>query len=209
MNDEVAVIGDIHGNRAALMGILGLLDNWAGAIVFVGDYINRGADSAGVIDELIELSESRADTYFIAGNHDIAMRDAITSGNLFPFLSIGGAATIKSYVSTPTGRVVEQFRQAVPDLHLDFLHKQINYFETDDMSVAHMPDDPVFKRSGDRYRVYGHIPTGDCLPKITESFAAIDTGCASVPGGRLTCFLWPDRVALQVDESGHPVLNRP
>ncbi|MFD3813235.1 metallophosphoesterase [Rhodococcus sp. NPDC058639] len=209
MNEKVAIIGDIHGNRAALTGILGLLDDWKWAIVFVGDYVDRGNDSAGVIDDLIDLSKSRDDTHFIAGNHDLAMKEAISSGNLFPFLSIGGATTIKSYVSTPREKVIEQLRQAVPDSHLEFLRNLIPCFVTREISVAHTSDDPIFEQSGSRYRVYGHTPTDDRRPRITENFAAIDTGCGSLPDGRLTCFLWPERGTLQVDATGHPVPNRP
>lgn len=202
MTGEVAVIGDIHGNSAALTGMLRLLNDWAGALVFTGDYVNRGPDAAGVIQLLVDLSVGRPDTFFIAGNHDVAFRDALASGRAFPLLSMGGATTIKSYVESPKGNVGEQLRDSVPRRHVQFFNGLVPWFMNDRLAVAHGPNDPIFDQAADRYRVYGHVPTADRRPKIGERSAAIDTGCGSSADGRLTCFFWPARTAKQVDGNG-------
>lgn len=202
MTKGVAVVGDIHGNSAALSGMLGVLSDWEGLLVFSGDYVNRGPDSAGVIQLLVELSASRPDTLFIAGNHDVTLRDAIASGNVFPLLSMGGAPTIKSYVEVPRGDVGEQLRQKVPPSHIAFLDKLLPSFTHGHLVVTHSPDDSVVDQAGGLYRVYGHIPTADQRPRIGDRSASIDTGCGVTPDGRLTCFFWPARTAMQVDAEG-------
>lgn len=202
MIDEVAVIGDIHGNSAALRGMLRVLNDWTGVLVFTGDYVNRGPDGAGVIELLVDLSVRRPDTFFIAGNHDVALREAIASGKVFPLLSMGGATTIKSYVESPKGNVGEQLRQSVPPRHRAFLDRLLPWFMDDRLAVAHGPNDPIFDQVGDRYRVYGHVPILDGRPKIGNRSAAIDTGCGTSTDGRLTCFFWPARIARQVDARG-------
>ena len=57
---ETAFVGDIHGNLAALSGLLALLDRIGNIdrIVFLGDYINKGQDSAAVIQTLRVIQKS-------------------------------------------------------------------------------------------------------------------------------------------------------
>lgn len=205
MTDEVAVIGDIHGNSAALRGMLHALSDWEGVLVFAGDYVNRGPDSAGVIQLLVDLSSKRPHTFFIAGNHDSSLRAAIHSGDVFPLLSMGGAPTIKSYVGVPRGNVAEQLRLSVPRAHIDFLDRLLPSFTHGRLAVAHTPDDPIFDKAGVQYRVYGHEPTQDRRPRIDSDFAAIDTGCGLSPEGRLTCLFWPSQIVKQIDADGNEV----
>jgi len=83
---RVILIGDLHGNLieteqlfANLRSTLGNTGLRRSKIVFLGDYVDRGPDSRGVIDFLLELRAARAvedgtgGTYFIAGNHDLGM----------------------------------------------------------------------------------------------------------------------------------------
>ena len=54
-------IGDIHGSDAALARLLDLCNNWGGncqrRFVFLGDYVDRGPDSAAVIRRLMSLQK--------------------------------------------------------------------------------------------------------------------------------------------------------
>lgn len=202
MTGQIAVIGDTHGNSAALSAMLRLLDGWTGALVFTGDYVNRGPDSAGVIELLVDLSARRSNTFFIAGNHDVALRDAIASGKVFPLLSMGGATTIRSYIESPKGNVGEQLRKSVPPRHIEFLDGLLPWFIDDRVAVAHGPNDPIFVQAANHYHIHGHVPTADFRPRIGRTSAAIDTGCGSSAGGRLTCFFWPERTYWQVDAVG-------
>lgn len=207
MTNKIAVVGDIHGNSAALTGMLQLLNDWEGALVFSGDYVNRGPDSSGVIQILLDLSTTRPNTFFIAGNHDLAFRSAIRSGSLFRLLTMGGARTVQSYIGSPKGNLGEQLRQRVPAQHIAFLDNLIPWYTNSCLAVAHRPNDPIFTKVRNHYRVYGHIPTNDLRPQISHNSAAIDTGCGSSPDGRLTCFYWPLRIARQVDANGVEIIS--
>ncbi|MDO3066935.1 metallophosphoesterase [Mycobacteroides abscessus] len=202
MTIDVAIVGDIHGNSTALKGMLSRLSNWTGNLVFIGDYVNRGTDSAGVIQLLADLSKSRPNTFFIAGNHDTAFLEAVNSGHLFPFLSIGGAATVRSYVKTPKGDVGDQLRRNVPKSHVEFLNGLIPSYKFGNLVVAHDRKDTIFQQESDSYQVYGHTPTDDGKPHITANAAGIDTGCGLSDDGPLTCFFWPSQITIQIDPLG-------
>lgn len=92
----VAVIGDIHGRRDLLDALLARLGDMP--IICVGDVCDRGPDTRGVLDRLIER---RALGVF--GNHDLWLA-AWASGEGFDRLAlgIGGAATLASYGVTAT-----------------------------------------------------------------------------------------------------------
>ena len=72
MSREIAIIGDIHGNLTALKEIITTAMDRTEVFVFVGDYINRGPQSADVIDFLIYLAASPGHTTFLRGNHEAA-----------------------------------------------------------------------------------------------------------------------------------------
>src|SRR5688572_8963383 len=72
----IYAIGDIHGERWKLERLLGRIlpelkpDD---LLIFVGDYIDRGPDSAGVIDALLQVQAQRPETVFLRGNHEQLM----------------------------------------------------------------------------------------------------------------------------------------
>src|SRR5947199_263996 len=91
-------IGDIHGCSKALDAVLDAIavrpDD---VVVTLGDYIDRGPDSKGVLDRLIDLA-GRCHLVPILGNHDQMLLE-VRSGK-YPvqwFLDIGGGATFASY----------------------------------------------------------------------------------------------------------------
>jgi serine/threonine protein phosphatase 1 len=206
MNEhELAVIGDIHGNAVALDALLQYLEGRVSKYVFVGDYVNRGPDSSRVIDLLIELS-GRHQSAFVAGNHDLAFLNALEEGPLSTFLRIGGAATVRSYVPTPTGDVLEALRTAVPYEHREFLKSMTPHFRgSSGLLVTHRPNDRPIDAPASVYHVYGHQPQRSGAPWIGERHAAIDTGCGTLPNGRLTALFVPDRTYVQVSEVGDVV----
>ena len=68
-------IGDIHGERQALEELvkaLPLRDD--DRLIFMGDYVDRGPDSRGVVDYLVELAKRRTCTFLI-GNHESMFLD--------------------------------------------------------------------------------------------------------------------------------------
>lgn len=94
----IYAIGDIHGCLTALKTIfqqntIKLSDK----IVFLGDYVDRGPNSKGVIDWLIENSKVY-NFEFILGNHEIMMKSArLSQERLSEWLYFGGANTLDSY----------------------------------------------------------------------------------------------------------------
>ncbi len=88
---RIAVISDIHGNLKALQSMIDLLSYEFDGTVFVGDYVNRGTDSRGVIELLSSLNRTRDDFHFLKGNHDEAFLAVLEGGSLPSFFAMGGA----------------------------------------------------------------------------------------------------------------------
>lgn len=198
---ETAFVGDIHGNVAALDGLARLIlnDPTVKHTVFLGDYVNKGADSAGVLDRLLRISETHAVTV-LRGNHEAEMLKALDAGDLAAFLKLGGATTIRSYVRRPVGAdVIADFRSSVPADHVRFLRAMPDVYQTEQVVASHRPGTD----GGTRFRISAHVPVG-AYPVVGADFAHLDTGCSSF-SGRLTAFRWPSRTFTQVDSTGRPV----
>ncbi len=94
----IYAIGDIHGSLAALktifdQGIIAPEDT----VVFLGDYIDRGPDSKGVIDWLLK-HKAHYHFEFLLGNHEIMMIVAKAGPvSLRHWLQYGGGYTLDSY----------------------------------------------------------------------------------------------------------------
>jgi serine/threonine protein phosphatase 1 len=110
-------IGDIHGNRAALDD---LLDQLAGqlqprdTIVFLGDYIDRGPDTRGCIDRILQFrSEGPAQVVTLAGNHeDWLLRTLRDPTRHSWILGMEAFSTIESY----SPQAARQLREAMQTL---------------------------------------------------------------------------------------------
>ena len=117
--------GDIHGELEKLDELLEMMSLQEGdRLVFLGDYIDRGPDSPGVIDRLISLS-TRYECVFLLGNHESMFLDFLgwTDDTYFggdAFLLNGGDRTLAGYGyfdREETSR--DTFR--LPKPHEDFL----------------------------------------------------------------------------------------
>ena len=193
MSDTIGVIGDIHGEVSAVTHLMKHACSRVNLLVFVGDYVNRGSQSAQVIDYLVDLQTLDIPCVFLAGNHDLAFRASL-NGSFDEFLQMGGAATVRSYILPPYTNVEDQFIDAIPPSHRRFLASLEAEFSTDDLYVGHTPSESDI---GNRFGVYGHVPQQDHIPTITTATAWIDTGCGTSPQGKLTCFFWPSRTWIQ------------
>jgi serine/threonine protein phosphatase 1 len=131
MKPRTIAIGDIHGCSSALDALLkAIRPRPADCIVTLGDYINRGPDSRGVIGSLIELKD-RCRLVPLLGNHEEMLFEALAdSYPLDYFLGVGGDATLDSYGH---GRVLS----LIPDNHLKFLKSCLDYHETDSHIFVH------------------------------------------------------------------------
>jgi hypothetical protein len=183
---EIGIVGDIHGHPGPLLSLLEQVDDLVDIIVFLGDYIDRGPGSAQVIDLLLEAADSHS-CVFLEGNHDTAFRAALR-GEFDPFLALGGAATVRSYLNPPYGDVEREFVHAVPKPHQAFLDQLEPRYETAELLAGHVL--PEADGTG-RFRVGGHAPQLGSVPTIRDDYAFVDTGCGTLDRGMLTCLLWP------------------
>ncbi len=124
-------IGDIHGCATALRTLLAALELSADdTLVTLGDAIDRGPDSRGVLEQLIAVSES-CRLVPILGNHEQMLLDAIHGRiALQDWLIHGGSETLDSYGA---GAALME----VPIAHVDFMLTWVNYHETANHFFAH------------------------------------------------------------------------
>lgn len=135
---RVYCIGDIHGRLDLLEELHGMiLKDSAGfdgtkAVVYLGDYIDRGAQSKQVLDLLIDQPLEGFESVHLLGNHEHAMLDFLSNpaGIGAAWLSFGGQETCLSYGIDP-GRIMknsdlEKLRgnlaEKLPQSHLDLLN---------------------------------------------------------------------------------------
>jgi serine/threonine protein phosphatase 1 len=134
-------IGDIHGHLTLLEGAHGLIaDDMArhgtGQVIHVGDLVDRGPDSRGVIDHLMQGQHRGEDWVVLKGNHDRMFARFLTNpdepepglradlGWLHP--KLGGPDTLASYgvkkaADRPIPKVHADAIAAVPQAHRDYL----------------------------------------------------------------------------------------
>ena len=124
-------IGDIHGCAAALSAILGAIQpTKEDTIVVLGDFVDYGPDSKGVISQLIEL-ESRCQLVTLMGNHEemmLAARERFSEVRYW--MRFGGEKTMRSYG-------IRGSWELVPKEHIRFIRKCRNYLETDSHIFVH------------------------------------------------------------------------
>ena len=196
---RLIAIGDIHGCSTALRALIGALDPRAeDTIIVLGDFIDYGPDSKGVVEQLMDLSQ-RCELITVMGNHEEMLLTALDSrSELKYWLNCGGERTLDSYGYVPGGDLI-------PDAHLRFIRSCRNYYETESHIFVHANYDhrlPMNRIGSTRLRweflephrqcphfsgkrvVVGHTPqvSGEILD--LGFLICIDTDCSR--GGWLT-----------------------
>ena len=149
MRPRTIAIGDIHGCSRALEAVLTAIDPRPDdAIVGLGDYIDRGPDSRGVLDRLIDL-EGQCKLVPILGNHEEQLLAALDGERtaVFNWLGMGGLATLASYGAQ---RVTEADPARIPAEHIAFLRRCRDYYETEAHIFVHAqyaPEMPMDEQS--------------------------------------------------------------
>jgi len=194
-------IGDIHGCCFAL----DTLTQAAGItpddfLIFLGDYIDRGPDSKGVVSRVIQHSQEQG-TIILRGNHEamiLSARENPLQAHLWG--SYGGDEALRSYGAW--GR--NDWQQFISEEHWRFFEKSLPWYETETHIFVHatvlpeldMPDQPeyvlyweqydqrIFHKSG-KVVVCGHTPQQSGWPTKGERSVCIDTAIGS--GKWLTC----------------------
>src|SRR5262245_20585029 len=131
MPGRILAIGDVHGCSTALAALLKAIDlHPDDTIITLGDYVDRGLDSKGVLDQLIALAD-RCHLVPLLGNHDEMMLNARNGKDDFRFwMNCGGIVALHSY--GPSGRL-----DLIPPAHFRFLERCVSYFETETHFVTH------------------------------------------------------------------------
>ena len=204
-------IGDIHGCKMALETLLDSLELCEDdRLIFLGDYVDRGPDSRGVLEKLIELGANPRHV-FLRGNHDDWLLTARTEPKMFgSWLAVGGQKTLDSYGITRW--------EDLPPAHLEFLDQTRAFFHLEGQIYAHAAvssrppelNEPRWLMwgnwseikehpSGDRI-IVGHSAQRSGLP-LDKGFAVcIDTYCYG--GGWLSALdVWENEV-FQANEQG-------
>jgi serine/threonine protein phosphatase 1 len=131
--ERIFAIGDIHGCHAKLRDLLERLPYEPGRdrLVFLGDYINRGADTAKVLELLCALQERDPGIITLLGNHEYLLLEYHRTGDpaLLPYLrKMGIDTTLKSY-GVHTGFSLQSL-DFLPAAHLAFLKGLRLYWES-------------------------------------------------------------------------------
>ena len=130
-------IGDVHGRADLLFELLGQIENDNAQrparktlIIFLGDLIDRGPDSRGVIEFLRTYHPPGTELYFLAGNHEEVLLRILsgTTGLVRNWLRFGGAACLQSYGCDPARvqavterEAIRLVKKAIPEAHVSFL----------------------------------------------------------------------------------------
>ncbi|MXP63620.1 serine/threonine protein phosphatase [Roseomonas sp. M0104] len=207
---RIYAIGDVHG-CAARLGTLhaAIADDWASrpathcVLVHLGDYVDRGPDSAAVLERLCGPGPvPGAQEVVLRGNHEAMMLDSLAAGAGTAaedlWLWNGGDATLASY-----GARDASF--APPAAHRALLERTLFSWQAGSYFFVHAGIDPRRPLESQRSQdllwirepflswprplpmivVHGHTPSR--APELRGNRIGIDTG--AVAGGALTCLV--------------------
>lgn len=216
---RVYAIGDIHGRLDLLDALLMTIaedDRMRGAgvethYIFLGDLIDRGPESRGVVERLLDLSKTVANVRFLMGNHEqVFLRAVAGDARSLRFLAkIGGRETLLSYgiderdyKGLDFEALARRLAETVPASHVEFLSAFEDWIEFGDYLFVHagirpglaieeqeqsdlcwIRDDFLMHRdSFGHIVVHGHSITEDI--DVRSNRIGIDTGAFA--SGRLT-----------------------
>lgn len=213
---RVYAIGDIHGRNDLLKKLISAIEADEAIrspaetlIIFLGDLVDRGEDSAGVIETAMALA-ARRPVRFLCGNHEeMFLRSFEREEALRHFLRYGGRETLLSYGIPPQvyntvtlAELHEMLPAVVPQTHRDFMAAMEDRIVIGDFVFVHAgirPGVPIEEQSPSDLRwirgefitdrsardfavVHGHTITED--PEVLPLRIGIDTGAFA--SGRLT-----------------------
>jgi len=215
-------IGDIHGCVDTLDALLSrLAPAEDDHLIFIGDYIDRGPDSKGVIDRLLTLHQSQQCT-FLRGNHEAFMLAYLQDHEFELWGMNGGIATLRSYAT-------DGQNYSIPEEHIEFVQQTRLYYDAPGFFFVHAglrPEltiaenlehcgeevflwerehlhTPEHELAWEKTVVCGHTPKPE--PLNLDKLIDIDTGCVyhmHPKMGRLTAVRLPEREFIMVDYVG-------
>jgi serine/threonine protein phosphatase 1 len=211
---RVYAIGDIHGCDVQLADLHAIIAEDLArrpvdepVLLHIGDYVDRGADTAGVLRRLIAGAPIEVvQVVNLVGNHDETMLHALSGDRpaATDWLFTGGRPALESYGIDPDSPR-ESWPEGVPPEHLEFLrrltlsHREGGYFfvhagvrpgvaleqqQREDLLRMRQPF-LYSEMSFGAVVVHGHTPVKE--PVVRHNRIAIDTG--AVFGGKMTCLV--------------------
>ncbi len=206
--EKIFAIGDIHGCISHLNKMMETLDIHAenDTLVFIGDYIDRGHDSKGVVNAILDIRKRIKNVVCLMGNHEQMFLNYYLEGRDEDlFMQNGGTNTLVSYSITGAGTK----HLTVPDDHMEFFTTLQTFYSTDNYIFVHAglrPGIPMERQHVDdllwirhqfinspydfgKIVVFGHTPLSFTTPLINKNKIGLDTG--AVYGGKLTCIELP------------------
>jgi len=211
-------IGDIHGHLNALQTLVDFVSPRSDdTLITVGDYVDRGPDSAGVIEWLIQKFDA-GQLVPLRGNHDIMMLDALEREDWVDgWKSVGGDKTIQSYRE----RGIDPEKNGLPERHRRFIESDCRkIYVTDnhffvhanaqyDMPFDDQPDSQVYWEKwfeppphvSGKTMVCGHTAQKNGWPLTVGHAVCIDTWVYGKTGW-LTCLNVDSGEVWQARESG-------
>lgn len=215
---RVYAIADVHGCADLLAHVFSRIDADLASHpssetfeVFLGDYVDRGPNSKGVIELLIKRACDRR-TIFLAGNHEIYLSEFLRNPAVFDsWKQYGALLTLRSYgIRAPTNpdpnkqsELSLALKRSMPQSHQNFLDKLKPFFTCGDYFFVHAgvrPGVPLLEQDtndlfwirkeflsykGDygKIIIHGHTPVLE--PDVRSNRINIDTGAYVT--GKLTC----------------------
>ncbi|MBW6528582.1 serine/threonine protein phosphatase [Sphingomonas sp. RHCKR7] len=208
--ERLYAIGDVHGCLDELERLLTLIDADDAArspartsLIFLGDLVDRGPDSAGVVARLLDRARERPPIRFLKGNHEEVFLLALAGDReaLRLFCRVGGRETLMSYGLTRKeydalgyDELSERLPDLVPPSHRDFLESFEDLIVSGDYAFVHAgvrPEVPLeeqvasdlrwirgsfldYRRPHPKMIVHGHTITEDVERRANR--IGIDTG---------------------------------
>lgn len=215
LSGRLIAIGDIHGYRAALETLLNEIQPDAEDIlVTLGDYVDRGPDSMGVIDLLIQWGR-KTQLVALIGNHEEMMLNVIEGEQSHHgWLRYGGVETLESYG-------FDGNLDFLPPEHQEFFSSLGDFFVHDNYFFTHAAYDPRLEfdqqpiellrwhslRAGipdahvsGKTAVVGHTASDDGSILDVGHLICLDTNCYG--GGVLTAMDFPSKQVWQAKPDG-------
>lgn len=219
----IYAVGDIHGCYDQLIAAEARIrqdaarrSGGAALVVYLGDYIDRGPQSAAVLDHLSKSHDDGLARIALCGNHDDTFLNFLQdpSGSMYWLgPNFGGAVTLQSYGIIPEDVLWEDAAglvRAVPQAHVSFLAALPVFLQVGNYLFVHAGIRPAIALDDQQDEdliwirepfltegpglplivVHGHTPSAE--PDLAPGRIGIDTGCFAT--GRLT--------VLRVDRTG-------
>ena len=207
-------ISDIHGHNSTFERLLKRIDfQKSDELILLGDYIDRGPDSKGVIDTIIDLQDQDYNITCLMGNHEQMLLQTLEDPSYeMNWLRNGGDRTLSSFSTSSA--------EKIPNKYIDFMKSLKLYHELEDFIFVHaginmLAEKPFEDQASllwlrdwqemyskkwleNRKVIHGHTPTFQNKiikqAEFKEKVVCIDNGCfVERPGYGSLCALDIDR----------------